>query len=76
MMGYGSMNEWSWLWMLVPTLLFISVIVFGAWTIARTPGNGRNGREAGALTILEARYARGEIDRDEFEGRRRDIDLR
>jgi len=74
MMGYGA-DGWAWLWMLVPSLLVVSAIVFAFWAIARPAGSGGGGHEAGALTILKQRYIRGEIDRDEFERRRRDLDL-
>jgi len=73
MMGYGQ--EWSWFWMLIPTLLVLAAIVFAVWVIARPAGGGSGGREAGALTILKQRYARGEVGRDEFEQRRRDLEL-
>jgi uncharacterized membrane protein len=44
------------------------------WAIARaagTPGSGRG--EDSPETILKRRYARGEIDRDEYEHRLNDL---
>ena len=60
-MGWGMILVW-----LVPVLLVALVILYGM--------RGRNGkREPSALDILKARYARGEIDREEFLKRRADL---
>ena len=65
MWGIGMM-----LMMLVFWGLVIAAVVLGVrWLAAR-------GREAGgdaALDILRQRYARGEIDREEFLARKRDL---
>jgi putative membrane protein len=55
------MEPWGWIWMLV----WISALVFMVWLIVRNPG-GRSPAED-AMTILRARFARGEISQDEFE---------
>ena len=54
----------------------IAAIVVAVVLLTRALGGGGRGRPAGsargdALDILEARFARGEIDREEFEERRR-----
>lgn len=72
MVGCGDMYGWSWWWMLVPTLFWAALVVLAAWAVARVLGNGRRG-PSDALDILERRYARGDIDRDEYERRRRDL---
>lgn len=60
-MGWGMILVW-----LVPILLVALVIFYGI--------RGRNGKpERTALDILEARYARGEIDREAFLKRRDDL---
>lgn len=62
---YG-MGWWMILIWLVPILLVALAILYGI--------RGRNGKPGRtALDILEARYARGEIDRDEFLKRRADL---
>jgi putative membrane protein len=58
-MGFGMMG-FGWL----ATALLILV---GAWLVIR--GVGR--REVDARTLVEQRFARGEIDQEEFERRRR-----
>jgi putative membrane protein len=74
MWGYGHdwsmMGGWSGgtfnmiIWPLVLAALVIGVI----WLV-RSPSHGSAGRQpqcSSALDILGERYARGEIDRDEF----------
>ncbi|MFC3070440.1 SHOCT domain-containing protein [Phenylobacterium soli] len=60
---------------LFPLLLLIAVIV-GAVMLARSAGRSRTGgpsRPPSALELLNARYARGEIGRDEYLRTRADI---
>lgn len=52
---------------LVPILLVVGVIVF----LTKRPGFGPNKKTS--LDILKERYARGEIGKDEFDQRTRDI---
>ncbi len=70
-----------WMWgagglvMMLMMLVFWGVVIAGLvlgirWLVSQ-------GRPAGhdhALAILRERYARGEINREEFEARRRDLD--
>ena len=71
--GNGGMHEWSWLWFVIPTLFLVSVVGLGAWAMAR--GIGWRERDGGsdARAILARRYAAGEIDREDYERRRRDL---
>lgn len=59
-MGWGMVLVW-----LIPILLVAGIVY------ALRGRNGPPGRSA--LDILEARYARGEIDREEFLKRRADL---
>ena len=80
MMSRGMMSG-GFLMMLLWTLLAI-VILIGAILLVRAlwtrspdrytvpPANQRGG---GAVDLLEERFARGEIDQDEFEQRRRTL---
>lgn len=60
--------------MLLWSLLFLVLILGGIWLAVRA-FRGNEGSSAvgvsSARQILEERFARGEIDRDEFEERRR-----
>ncbi len=57
---------------LMMVLFFGGLIVLIVWGIGQTSGGNRSGGSR-AIEILEERFARGEIDRDEFESRRRDL---
>ena len=54
------------LWWLVPLLLVVAGIY-----VFRQPTRG--GGEKSALDVLKERYARGEIGKEEFEQKKRDI---
>jgi len=56
----------------VGLLAFLVVALVAAirWLWTNVPAERAQDR---ALTILRERYARGEIDREEFEARRRDL---
>ena len=87
MMGNGM--DWGWGWMFsggLMMLLFWGVLIAlvvlvvrgltgGASSTANNTDVGATRREVGAtpLEILQARYARGEISREEYETIRRDL---
>jgi len=58
-------------------LLFWGLLIAGIVMLVRcSRGSGPSGkreREKSALDILKERYARGEIERDEFEQKKRDL---
>lgn len=56
--------------MVLGWLLVIIAIAAGVWWMVRNVGPGRRDD---ALDILRQRYARGEISREEYESRRRDL---
>lgn len=65
--GHGFGFMW-----LVWVLLLVGVVWLIAG-VARQPRRGEVQSEKSALAILEERYARGEIDREEFAQKRRDL---
>lgn len=68
MMWFGE--GWMILWMLLFWAGLILLVVWGVRALsAESRIGGHTGRNS-ALQILEERFARGEIDRDEFEERR------
>lgn len=75
----GMMGGWGWGFGILGMLFWLALLVLVVVLIWRLlDGGGRNGtRHEGAgetpLEILEKRYARGEIDRDEFERMKRDL---
>jgi putative membrane protein len=58
------------LFMIVFWVLVLVGLGAGIWWIA---SQGRASRPDAALEILRQRYARGEIDKDEFEQKKRDL---
>jgi putative membrane protein len=56
--------------MVLAWVLVIGAIVAGVWWVLR---NARPSPRHDALDILRERYARGEISREEYESRRRDL---
>ena len=77
--GWG-MHPVAWMWgawgigmgllMLVFWGLVITGVVLGIrWLVTQ----GRESRSDSALDILRQRYARGEINKDEFEAKKRDL---
>ena len=64
MMGIGMLLFWG---------VIIAGIVLLVRAVVRSPGPGAKEREKSALDILRERYARGEIDKAEFEQKRNDL---
>ena len=72
------MHDWSSSWgawhMLIPLIFWIVVIAGIAMLIQNLmAGQGRNSPEKRALEVLSERYAKGEIDREDYLRRRQDI---
>jgi putative membrane protein len=74
-MMWGDMGGWGWplagmlhmaLWWV---LLVLAIVVLIKWLL----GSGTRGSDLRALEILKERYARGEIGKDEYEQKRRDL---
>lgn len=68
MMGCGAAAV---LWLLFAALLVVGLVVLVRALTERGGWSGSSRSGSSALQILEERFARGEIDRDEFEERRR-----
>lgn len=70
MMG-GFMGPWM---MLVPLVVLIGLVALAVWvvrTLTKNSGDTPSGGDA--LEVARQRYARGEIDREEFERIRADL---
>lgn len=73
-MGYGFpvFGGFGWIFM----VLFWGLVIWGIVSLVRgSMGNGSGGRtiEKSALDILKERYAKGEINKEEFESKKKDL---
>ena len=59
---------WSWI---IGLAILIMVIWFIVKTVNQNSGSNQPGKSA--LEILKERYARGEINKEEYEGKKMDI---
>lgn len=80
-MGPGMLTGWGMGWfggifmMLFWVLIIIALVFFVRWLIRSGDNESDRGiNRSRALEILKERYARGEIDTEEFEQRRRLIE--
>lgn len=69
--GYGMVFGGIFMW-----LFWILVIIAVVWLVRLMMGggDGKSQPKPSALEILKERYARGEIDRQEFEQKRSDLE--
>jgi putative membrane protein len=72
--GYGM----GWFWTIIMVVFWIAVIVgiifLIRWFVISTSAGGRAVRsEDSPLEILKRRYARGEINKEEFEEKKKDL---
>ena len=67
--GYGNMMGWFGGGIMM-ILFWVLVIIFIVWIIREI--SGKNSR-SNALEILKERYAKGEIDKKEFEEKKKDL---
>jgi putative membrane protein len=75
MSGFMGSHGWSWgLFGVLHMLAFWGLVIGGIWLLVRLLGEGRASRERTPLEILQVRYARGEIDKAEYEARKADLE--
>jgi putative membrane protein len=60
-------------WMVVWWFLGVALLVLIVWAIARTAGGLSPRTEDSPEAILKRRYARGELDREEYQRRLEDL---
>jgi putative membrane protein len=76
-MGPGMMG-WGWLGLLFIVIFWIIIVALIVllirWLISSAPTRTASPpQEDSALEILKKRYARGEIDKEEFEAKKKDL---
>jgi putative membrane protein len=75
---WGNHGDWMWGmggFMGLGWIVILIVIVVVVWLLMRGPlAGGPQTERRSALDILKERYARGEIGREEFEEKKRDLE--
>ena len=67
---YGPMHHGGWGLHGFFSFLVVALIVFGLFVLWRRRGVCGHGGRHSARTILDEHFAKGEIDQEEYEGRR------
>jgi putative membrane protein len=68
--GFGG----GWMMILWWVLIIVAIIALVRWGISSSAGmRGQNQQSKSALDILKERYARGEIDKQEYEEKKRNL---
>lgn len=79
MMGSGMMGNFAWGWFMpIFMILFWGLVIWGIVALGRgTTWSGSTDSASShpdsALEILKKRYARGEINKEEYEARKKDL---
>ena len=73
--GYGGYGGWGhWIGAAFMVVFWAAIIIGLVFLVRYFVRLGReHGQENSALEILKRRYARGEINKDEFEAKRKDL---
>ncbi len=73
MYGFGWGPGLGWISMILFWgLVILAIAALARWLMQQSPG-GSATPDKTPLQILQERYARGEVDRDEYEQKRRDL---
>ncbi|TET13227.1 MAG: SHOCT domain-containing protein [Dehalococcoidia bacterium] len=80
MMGPGMMGGFGWWWLMPILMVLFSILVIWA-VVALVRGVGQpsssdsgSSRPDSALEVLKQRYARGEIGKEEYEEKKKDLE--
>jgi len=76
MMGPGMMGGFGWGWLPLLVIVFWGLIIWGIVAAVRGASNRRFGDTStieSALEVLKLRYARGEINKREYEDKKRGL---
>ena len=74
--GFGMTGGFGfgWIFMILWwVLIIVGIAALVKWMVTPSGGYSRTGSDSKALDILKERYARGEIDEQDFQKRKRDL---
>ncbi len=60
-------------WMMIFWVILTIAIVLGLFQMFRTTAQSNNAKQESALELLKRRYANGEISKEEFEEKKKDL---
>ena len=79
MMGPGMMGGFGWMWLMpIFFILFWGLVIWGIVALVRGLSGPRGSNSTpptadSALEVLKKRYARGEINKEEYEEKKKDL---
>jgi len=72
---YGMMGGFGWIGMIINFLILIGIIVLIVWAVERFFGGlNQSSKSQTPREILQTRYARGEITREQYQQMMKDIE--
>ena len=69
----GGMGIWMLFNMAIWIIVVVGIVLLVIWAVRKTSGNSYKKVEETALDILKKRYASGEITKEEYEKKKKDI---